>query len=159
MRAGPPATTSQYVGQLLDRRLEPIGLPAYLLALLTHIRDHAPVSPSRISVASGVPMTTLRDNIQRLVDRRLVRRVKNREGGRSYLLVLTARGKRVIAAADPALLDAYLAVEQRLPRPLRVYEAMIDEVNEALQDLVHSPLPALEGEDDDLARALRVHEP
>jgi DNA-binding MarR family transcriptional regulator len=153
------ATTSQYIGQLLDRGLEPIGLPAYLLALLTHIRDHAPVSPSRISVASGVPMTTLRDNIQRLVDRRLARRVKNREDGRSYLLVLTSRGKAMIASADPALLEAYLAVEQRLPRPLHVYEEMIDEVNEALQDAVQSPLAALEDEDEHLARGLRVHEP
>ena len=108
------ATASQYVGQVIDRELEAIGLPAYLLALLTHVRDHAPVSPSRISAASGAPMTTLRDNIQRLVDRGLVRRVKNSEDGRSYLLVLTAAGKRTIDAADPALLRAYLAVERSM---------------------------------------------
>ena len=88
------ATASQYVGQVIDRELEEIGLPRYLLALLTHVRDHAPVTPSRLSAASGMPMTTLRDNIQRLVDRGLVRRVENSDDGRSYLLVLTAAGKR-----------------------------------------------------------------
>ena len=72
------ATTAQYVGRIVDAQLEPVGIPAYLLALLTHIRDHAPVSPSTISLASGVPMTTLRDNIQRLVDRRLVRESRTR---------------------------------------------------------------------------------
>jgi DNA-binding MarR family transcriptional regulator len=128
------ATTSQYVGQIVERRLEPIGLPAYLLALLTHVRDHAPVSPSKVSEASGVPMTTLRDNIQRLVDRGLVRRVANREDGRSYLLVLTARGKTVVEKAGDALLEAYLAVERRLPRPRAEYEQMLDEVSEALRE-------------------------
>jgi len=133
------ATASQYVGQLIDRELEEIGVPAYLLALLTHVRDHAPVSPSRISAASGVPMTTLRDNIQRLVDRRLVRRVRNSDDGRSYLLVLTDAGKNAIEAADPALLQAYLAVERRLPRPLEDYQQTMDLVIEALAGALNRP--------------------
>ena len=133
------ATASQYVGQVIDRELEMIGLPAYLLALLTHVRDHAPLTPSKISAASGVPMTTLRDNIQRLVDRGLVRRVKNTEDGRSYRLVLTAAGKRTIQAADPALLQAYLAVERRLGRPLEDYQRMLDEVIEALAGALNRP--------------------
>ncbi len=134
------ATASQYVGQVIDGELEAIGLPAYLLALLTHVRDHAPVTPSKISAASGVPMTTLRDNIQRLVDRGLVRRVKNTEDGRSYRLVLTAAGKRTIEGADPALLQAYAAVERRLPRQLDDYQRMLDEVIEALAGALNRPV-------------------
>jgi DNA-binding MarR family transcriptional regulator len=126
------ATTAQYVGQVVDRQLAPIGIPAYLLSLLTHVRDHAPVSPSTVASASGVPSTTLRDNIQRLVDRRLVRRVANPKDGRSYLLVLTRRGEAVTQAAGPVLLEAYLAVEDRLPRPLAEYEEMLDELTEAI---------------------------
>jgi DNA-binding MarR family transcriptional regulator len=126
------ATTSQYVTRIVERHLEPIGIPAYLLALVTHIRDHAPVTPSRISVASGVPMTTLRDNIQRLVDRRLARRTKHPDDGRSYLLVLTSKGEAMIRAADPALARAYAELERRLPRPLDEYEEMLDELNGAL---------------------------
>ena len=133
------ATASHYVGQVIDRELEEIGQPTYLLALLTHVRDHAPVTPSRLSAASGMPMTTLRDNIQRLVDRGLVRRVENAEDGRSYLVVLTAAGKRAIKAADPALLRAYLAVERRLGRPLDDYQQALDEVIEALAGAVNRP--------------------
>jgi DNA-binding MarR family transcriptional regulator len=133
------ATATQYVGQVIDRELEEIGQPAYLLALMTHIRDHAPVTPSRLSGASGMPMTTLRDNIQRLVDRRLVRRVENEEDGRSYLVVLTAAGKRTIEAADPALLSAYLAVERRLGRPLEDYQQALEEVIEALAGALNRP--------------------
>jgi DNA-binding MarR family transcriptional regulator len=134
------ATASQYVGQVIDRELEEIGHPTYLLALLTHIRDHAPVTPSKLSAASGMPMTTLRDNIQRLVDRRLVRRVTNSDDGRSYLLVLTAAGKRTIQAADPALLRAYLAVERRLGRPLEDYQETLDDVIEALAGALNRPV-------------------
>jgi len=133
------SVASHHVGQIVDRQLEAIGLPAYLLALLTHVRDHAPVSPSTISAASGVPMTTLRDNIQRLVDRRLVRRVENSEDGRSYLLVLTATGTKTIQAADPALLEAYLAVKRRLPRPLEEYQQMMDEVIAAFAGVLSRP--------------------
>ena len=126
------AASAPRVGQLLDRRLAPLGLPAYLLGVITHIRDHAPVTPSGISDASGVPLTSLRDNIQRLVDRRLVRRVPNPADGRSYLVELTARGEAMLQAADPAVLDAYLAVERRLPRPLDYYQAAVAELNQAL---------------------------
>src|SRR6186997_3268546 len=108
------STTAQYVAQIVDERVKPIGIPGYLLALLTHVRDHAPVSPSTVSLASGVPATTLRDNIQRLVDRRLVRRIPHPDDRRSYLLVLTRRGEAVTEAAGSALLEAYLALEERL---------------------------------------------
>jgi DNA-binding MarR family transcriptional regulator len=132
------ATTSQLVGTIVERRLEPVGLPPYLLALLTHVRDLAPVSPTGVSLASGAPLTTLRDNIQRLVDRGLVARVENPDDGRSYLLVLTRQGAAVLRQADPALLEAYLELESGLPRPLHEYEDMLDELNEALQGVVEA---------------------
>ena len=99
------STTSQLVGRIVEAQLEQVGIPAFLLALLTHVRELEPMSPTGISLASGAPPTTLRDNIQRLVDRRLVRRVPNPHDGRSYLLVLTRRGEIAVRAADPALLD------------------------------------------------------
>lgn len=130
------AATSQLVGRIVEGRLESIGIPAYLLAVLTHVRDLAPVSPSRVSAVSGMPATTLRDNIQRLVDRRLVRRVPNPDDGRSYLLVATPRGVEVAAAAGEALHTAYVDLEQRLPLPLRDYEAVLDQLNAALSAAV-----------------------
>jgi DNA-binding MarR family transcriptional regulator len=121
-----------YVAQLVQRHLDPVGIPAYLLALVTHVRDHQPVTPSGIAAASGVPLTTLRDNIQRLVDRGLARRIPNPADARSYLLELTPAGHAMTKAADPALARAYDAVEARLPRPLAEYERMVEELNGAL---------------------------
>jgi DNA-binding MarR family transcriptional regulator len=134
------ATTSQYVGQIVDHQLAPVGIPGFLLAILTHVRDRSPVSPTEISRVSGAPITTLRDNIQRLVDRKLVRRAPNAADGRSYLLRLTPRGGAVTQQAGDALLEAYLALERHLPRPREEYERMFDEVNQALEDALEDLL-------------------
>jgi DNA-binding MarR family transcriptional regulator len=136
------STTSQYVGQIVDLQLAPVGIPGFLLAILTHVRDRSPVSPTEISSVSGVPMTTLRDNIQRLVERRLVRRTPNAADGRSYHVRLTARGGAVTEAAGDALLDAYLALERHLPRRREEYEEMFDELNQALEDALEELLQA-----------------
>ena len=56
---------------------------------LAQIQRLAPVTPSAISQQTGIPTTTLRDNVQRLVDRGLVRRAPNPADGRSYLIELT----------------------------------------------------------------------
>ena len=136
------ATTSQHVGQIVDHQLAPVGIPGFLLAILTHVRDRSPVSPTEISRVSGTPMTTLRDNIQRLVDRRLVRRAPNAADGRSYLVRLTPRGGAVTQAAGDVLLEAYLALERHLPRPREEYEQMFDEVNQALENALDDLLEA-----------------
>ena len=130
------ATTAQLTGRVVEDRLTTIALPAFLLAVLTHVRDHAPVSPSALSIASGAPPTTLRDNIQRLVDRGLAERRPNPDDGRSYLLVLTPCGEATAAAAGAALADAYTELERRLPRPRAEYERMLEELNGAMQEMV-----------------------
>lgn len=131
------STTAQYVGRIVDVQLTPLGIPPFLFALLTHVRDLEPVSPTEIARVSGAPTTTLRDNVQRLVERNLVRRSPNPADGRSYLLRLTARGRAATENADPALLGAYLALERHLPRARAEYERTLDELNEALEQALH----------------------
>lgn len=126
------ATTSELVARIVESRVEPVGIPGFLLALLTHVRDLAPVSPTDVSRASGVPVTTLRDNVRRLVERGLVVRVPNPDDGRSYLLVPTRKGTAVATSAGEGLLDAYLELERRLGRPLAEMEAALEELNAAL---------------------------
>jgi DNA-binding MarR family transcriptional regulator len=125
--------TSQYALRILEHRLAPTGIPPSELGLVTHIRHHQPVTPTAISAASGVPPTTLRDKIQRLVERRLVRRIPHPTDGRSYLLELTPRGEVMARAADPALAEAYAALERLLPKPLEHYQATVSELNAALE--------------------------
>ena len=130
---------SQLTGAVVDRQLSELGIPAYLFGLLSQIRRLAPVTPSAISQATGIATTTLRDNIQRLVDRGLVRRTPNPSDGRSYLIELTDRGELLARAADPALLEAYLALERRLPRASADYEQRLDELDAALTAILADP--------------------
>jgi DNA-binding MarR family transcriptional regulator len=129
----------QLTGAVVDRHLSELGIPAYLFGLLSQIRRLAPVTPSTISQSTGIATTTLRDNIQRLVDRGLVRRTPNPTDGRSYLIELTDKAEVLARAADPALLEAYLAVERRLPRPSEDYEARLDELDKALTAILADP--------------------
>ena len=124
---------SRYVVRILEHRLAQTGIPPYQLGLLTHIRQAQPVTPTEISIASGVAPTTLRDNIQRLVDGGLALRIPHPTDGRSYRLQLTARGEQVTRAADPMLAECYAAVERLLPKPLADYQAAVTELNAALE--------------------------
>jgi DNA-binding MarR family transcriptional regulator len=123
---------SQLTGAVVERQLADLGVPAYLFGLLSEIRRLAPVTPSAIAQKTGIATTTLRDNIQRLVDRGLVERTPNPHDGRSYLVELTDKGEVLARAADPALLAAYRSIERRLPRPSEEYEQRFAELDAAL---------------------------
>ena len=60
----------------------------------------------------------------------------NPSDGRSYLIELTDNGARLIAAADPVLLEAYLALERRLPRSRTDYEQRLGELDAALVSML-----------------------
>ena len=122
----------ELTGAIVDRQLREVGIPAYLFGLFSEIRRLAPVTPSQISQRTGIAVTTLRDNIQRLVDRGLIRRTPNPDDGRSYLVEVTEKGEVLARAADPALLAAYEALERRLQRPRVEYEQVLDELRVAM---------------------------
>lgn len=134
-------TLDNFVGAIVERQLSEAGIaiPPYLFGLLTNIARLGPATPSRISEATGMPMTTLRDNTQRLVDRGLVRRKPNPADGRSYLLEVTRKGDLAVRAGDPALADAYDALEARLERPLESYENVLEEIGVALDGVLTRP--------------------
>ena len=129
-------TLAQATGTVVDREVASFGLPTYLFGLLSQIRELQPAAPSRISAATGTPMTTLRDNIQRLVDRKMIRRKPNPSDGRSYLVELTPRGELLVRAAGEPLLKGYLALEARLPRGLEEYQQVLDELIQAVQGVL-----------------------
>jgi DNA-binding MarR family transcriptional regulator len=123
---------AELTGAVVDGQLRALGVPAYLFGLLSQIRLLAPVTPSEISQRTGMATTTLRDNLQRLVDRELVTRAPNPDDGRSYLVDVTEKGHALAAAADPLLLAAYEELERRLPRPYAEYAGQLAELESAL---------------------------
>src|SRR3954465_13472720 len=109
---------AQSTGAIVERELDAVGLPSYLFGLLSQIHRLQPVAPTQIAAATGSPLTTLRDNIQRRAGRGLVRRVRNPADGRSYLLELTTHGDMLVRAAGEPLERAYALLAARPPRPL-----------------------------------------
>ena len=126
-------TTAQLVGRIVVGQVEPVGIPAFLLATLTHVRDHQPVTPTTVSSVSGVPVTTLRDNVQRLVDRGLVERRPNPDDGRSALLEVTKTGDRHTVSAYPALQGSVARVHERLDYSPRELDLALDRLEDAMR--------------------------
>src|SRR3954453_21209796 len=124
---------AQSTGAIVERELEAVGVPSFLFGLLSQVHRLQPVAPTQIAAATGSPLTTLRDNIQRLVARGLVRRVPNPADGRSYLVEPTTRGDVLVRAAGEPLERAYALLEARLPRPLDEYQKLLDELAAAAQ--------------------------
>ena len=124
---------AQSTGAIVERELGAVGLPSFLFGLLSQVHRLQPVAPTQIATATGTPLTTLRDNIQRLADRGLVHRAPNPADGRSYLLELTTKGDLLVRAAGEPLERAYALLEARLPRPLGEYQELLDELATAAE--------------------------
>jgi DNA-binding MarR family transcriptional regulator len=91
------------------------------------------VAPGHLSFSTGIPPTTLRDYLRRLVERGDIRRTRNPSDGRSYLVVLTAAGTRTVDRGRPAIADAFSKLEPFLPRDATEYARCVTELREALQ--------------------------
>jgi DNA-binding MarR family transcriptional regulator len=105
---------NQLVGALVSRRLLEAGVAPNLFAVLSLIDLHQPVTPTALATEGGYKPTTVRDMVNELVERGLVRRVENADDRRSHFLELTSEGERLIDSARPVL----AAVEAELEREL-----------------------------------------
>jgi DNA-binding MarR family transcriptional regulator len=91
--------------------------------LLFHIDAHGSTTPSQLAAETGVTHTTMRDQIQSLVERKLVVRRPNPDDGRSYLVQLTARGRDQLKRGTQASKRARERVERELGRSLESFRA------------------------------------
>jgi DNA-binding MarR family transcriptional regulator len=114
-------STGLLVGLLVDRELARLGVPRQLFSFLGWVSTLEPVTPGRLAAETGLPPTTVRDQIRRLIARGDVRRIPNPADGRSYLLVLTPRGRRVADRGWPAVVAAVAQLGANLDRPAGEY--------------------------------------
>jgi DNA-binding MarR family transcriptional regulator len=132
-----PYVVAQLSGALIMQVVEGSEVTATEYALTSWLAVRRSATPSQLSDELGVSPTTLSAMIDRLVQKRQIRRVPHPEDGRSYLLELTARGQktnlrnsrrleRVIAAlrseldGDPEeILEAMRRLEAALRRVLQ----------------------------------------
>jgi DNA-binding MarR family transcriptional regulator len=107
-------SADRIVRAIVYEELDRVGLRPNLLAILALIDLHQPVTPTELAYETGVAPTTLRDMVNEMVERGHVRRLENKDDGRSHFLEVTAAGQRFISRADKAI----RAAEERIEREL-----------------------------------------
>ena len=126
-------STGLLVALLVDAELARIGVPDRRFSFIGWVTRLEPVTPSVLAAETGLPPTTIRDYVRQLVASGDARKVPNPTDGRSYHLVLTARGRRIAERGWPAVVAAFDRVERHLERPAGDHLAALRELREAVR--------------------------
>jgi DNA-binding MarR family transcriptional regulator len=126
-------TAGALVAVLVNEELEAAGVTPELFSFLGWVYTLQPVTPGDLAAETGMPPTTIRDYIRRLVERGDVRKVANPADGRSYHLVETPQGRRLVDRGWPAVVAAFERLEPSLERPAADYLAAVEELRRALK--------------------------
>jgi len=92
--------TTRLIAQFYDQRLQQGGLKNTQFTLLVVLRQHAPVSVTRLADLLGMDRTTLTRNVRVLAKDGLIEE-RTGDDARVRLLVLTQKGDSAIAEAAP----------------------------------------------------------
>jgi DNA-binding MarR family transcriptional regulator len=102
-------------------------------------------SPTSLAQRMGVPLTTVSDRLNRLVERGHAERVKNPLDGRSALFRLTDEGWRVFRSVHPQFHELIENLHARLALPVedvrRALQALEDALRAELAELNEKKTP------------------
>jgi len=118
---------------LVGRELEAAGVPPQLFSFLGWVALLEPVTPGELAAETGMPPTTIRDYVRRLVGRGDVRKQPNPADGRSYHLVLSPQGRRLMERGGPAVAAAFARLVPELVRPPGEHLAAVEELRRGLK--------------------------
>ena len=107
-------TADRLIRTLLTEEMARMGLQPSLLAILSLLALHEPVTPTDLALESGVRPTTMRDMVNEMVRAGHVRRTPNPHDRRSHHLALTPAGQRLVRDAQRAVDEVEHQIEQRL---------------------------------------------
>jgi len=99
---------------LIDQAVRPAGLDADEFAIYSVLASGDGITPSKLAHWMSAPATTVSSYVKRFERRGHVRRVANADDGRSYLLQLTANGRRTHRAAGELFLPVLERVGEQL---------------------------------------------
>jgi DNA-binding MarR family transcriptional regulator len=126
---------ARYGVALADAELQGAGVRLDEYGFLSFVGVLQPVTRTRLSKASGLRRTTLRDVVARLIERGHVEERPNPRDGRSTLLSLTAAGQEIFDRGLPAFQRALIALDGALEGQLHEHEEAVRRVRIALQRL------------------------
>jgi DNA-binding MarR family transcriptional regulator len=132
-----PVVLSQLAGRLVEDVIAGSGVVGVEYAVASWLGARGPATPGELARELGMAPTTLSAVIERLVQKRQVRRVANPADGRSYLLELTAKGKAT-NARNAARLGELL---ERVRADLEADEEDVLAAMRVLEDALRRALP------------------
>jgi DNA-binding MarR family transcriptional regulator len=127
------STVAGLIRTLVDQALA--GLEAredFLTYTLLAVLGEA--NPTQVATHEGVPLTTVSDRLNRLVQRGHAEKVPNPADGRSSLYRLTETGWSAFWEAQPRFRAALEGVDRRLDMPLEEIRRAIESVERALRE-------------------------
>jgi DNA-binding MarR family transcriptional regulator len=120
-----PYVLAQLSGALVVDAVEGSDVTASEFAVTSWLAVRAGITPSELADELGLPPTTLSAMIDRLVQKKQVRRVRHPEDGRSYRLELTAKGRETNVRNGRRLERRLAALGKNLDRDAEeILEAM-----------------------------------
>jgi DNA-binding MarR family transcriptional regulator len=120
------------IGSFVNAELRAGGVDPQLFSFLGWIHLLEPVTPGQLAVETGMPPTTIRDYLRRLTERGDIVRMPNAADGRSYLIKLSARGRRLVERGQPLVAAVFHRMEPHLERPPEEYIERARELRQAL---------------------------
>ncbi|HEX7310136.1 MAG TPA: MarR family winged helix-turn-helix transcriptional regulator [Gaiellaceae bacterium] len=150
-RTGPPTVlfevfwTHQKRKRLIESALAGTDLPPEDYPLYVMIGAEGPWTPTGLAARLVMPLSTVIFRVKRLEQRGHAERVPNPNDGRSFLIKLTPKGKRLLDRARPAFRDYAEAVEGRLG------QKRVAELRTALVELRQAIDDELAGREDESA--------
>ena len=140
-RTGPPTVlfevfwTQQKRELLIETALAGTNLPPEDYPLYVMIGAEGPWTPTGLAARLGMPLSTAIFRVKRLEQRGHAERVPNPDDGRSFLIRLPPKGKRLLDRARPAFRDYAEAVEARLgPKRVAALRDALVELRQAIDD-------------------------
>ena len=140
-RTGPPTIffevfwTQQARERLIEAALESTGLPAEDYPLYVMIGAEGPWTPTGLAARLEMPLSTVTFRMRRLERLGHAERVRNPDDGRSFLIRLTPKGRRLLGRARPRFRDYAEAVEKRLgPKTTAALTAELVELRQAIDE-------------------------
>ena len=109
-----PFVVTQLSGAVIIDVVEGSEVTATEYALTSWLNIVGDATPTELAHDLGLSPTTVSAMIDRLVGKKQVRRVRNPDDGRSYLLELTEAGKRTNARNSRRLSEAIEALRRHL---------------------------------------------
>jgi DNA-binding MarR family transcriptional regulator len=105
----------QRIRQLMAVGLEDAPLKPEEYAVYSVVFEEEAVSPTTMASMMSMPLTTVADYVRTMESRGHVRRIPNPRDGRSYLLVLTASGRKAHRDTNRSFNRVHAALSAALP--------------------------------------------